>query len=175
MSGSGGASPSRKSPPLPPDDATELLPPGSQVVPPPIASRPAAGIPATRPSVPATGFEQTVALVKPPPVARPKVDSLLPPGSEAEPGAPPVAPIEDRASGVPAAGPPAALASPPLTFFLPGDSQPVPQGMPVIAAPAKEGHRLSMEERDQLRFWKNAAVFGIFLVVLMVVCWWLAR
>lgn len=163
-------------PPLPPNDATQLLAPGSQVVPPPVFP-PAAGPPVAGLPVPSAGFEQTVAYVRAPPVARAKVDSLLPPGSEAEPNGSPVVPNGAAAPPVGSLDAPVIVAMriPPSAFSPAVESRPVPQAMPVIAAPVKGKQRLSVEERDQLRFWKNIVVFGFFVVVLMVVCWWLAR
>ena len=129
MSGSAGASPSRKAqPPLPPDDASD----------------------------------QMADYIQSPVSRKPTIDSLLPPGAEEEPEPPPVglAPI---------------LAE----FMAP---QVGPRGSAGLRPPMIETNTvraarqaISAEEKEQRRFWRNAIVFGVCLVVLMAVCFLLAR
>jgi len=130
MSGSAGASPSRRSPPsLPPDDADE----------------------------------QTTEYVHPVP-RKPTIDALLPPGADEEPAPPPlVGPGPMMAEFIaPEVGPreaARALSAPTIDT--------------IATPPARRA--ISPEERAQRRFWKNAILFGVCLVVLMVVCFLLAR
>jgi hypothetical protein len=116
------------------------------------------------PLPPGDASEQTVDYVRSPVARRPTIDSLLPPGAEEEPGAPPVGP-----------------AAPMLAEFI---SSPVgpreiarsltgPTIDTVATRPA--ARTISPEERAQRRFWKNAIVFGVCVVVLLVVCLLLAR
>ena len=108
--------------------------------------------------------EQTIDFVRRQNLKRPSVDSLLPPGADEEPAPPPLV-----GSG------------PMMAEFI------APQVGPREAARSLEApaidtlstrtvaRTISPEEREQRRFWKNAIVFGVLLVVLMVVCWLLAR
>ena len=108
--------------------------------------------------------EQTVDFVRGAGGRKPTVDSLLPPGADEEPAPPPLV-----GSG------------PLMAEFI------APQVGPREAARALEKptidtlttravtRTISPEEREQRRFWKNAIVFGVLLLVLMVVCWLLAR
>jgi hypothetical protein len=116
------------------------------------------------PLPPGDASEQTVDFVRRPAVKRPTVDSLLPPGAEEEPAAPPIggsAPILAEFIA-PQVGPREAarsLAAPAIATIT---TRPVTR-------------TISPEEREQRRFWKNAIVFGVLLAVLMVVCYLLAR
>src|SRR5262249_47419564 len=95
---------------------------------------------------------------------RPTVDSLLPPGADEEPPPPPMV-----GSG------------PIMAEFIAPQVGPREAGRSLDAPAIDTGvtrlmaRTISPEEREQRRFWKNAIVFGVLLVVLMLVCWLLAR
>src|SRR5262245_11607439 len=108
--------------------------------------------------------EQTVDFVRGAASRKPTIDSLLPPGADEEPAPPPMV-----GSG------------PILAEFIAPEVGPRDSGRS-LAAPAIDtvttravARTISPEAREQRRFWKNAIVFGVLLVVLMVVCWLLAR
>jgi hypothetical protein len=116
------------------------------------------------PLPPGDTSEQTVDFVRSRVAKPPTIDSLLPPGADAEPAAPPLV------------GP-----GPMLAEFIASQVGPREAARSLVApaidtmATRPVTRTLSPEEREQRRFWKNAVVFGVLLMVLMVVCFVLAR
>jgi hypothetical protein len=119
------------------------------------------------PVPPGDTSEQTVDFVQSRGPRKPTIDALLPPGADEEPAPPP-------------------LAGPILAEFIAPQVGPResarPLGVPAIdpiasdpIARQRAARAISPEEKAQWRFWKNAIVFGVCLVVLMVVCFLLAR
>jgi len=116
------------------------------------------------PLPPDDSSEQTVDFVRRQELERSTVDSLLPPGADEEPAPPPMV-----GSG------------PIMAEFIAPQVGPREVGRSLDAPAIDTGvtrlmaRTISPEEREQRRFWKNAIVFGVLLVVLMLVCWLLAR
>ena len=116
------------------------------------------------PLPPADASEQTVDFVRSPAAKPAAIDSPLPPGADEEPAPPPLV-----GSG------------PILAEFIAPQVGPEASARPLSAPvintittrPVRQA--VSAEEKAQRRFWKNAIVFGVLLVVLMVVCYLLAR
>jgi hypothetical protein len=116
------------------------------------------------PLPPGDTSEQTVDFVRSPAAKPATIESLLPPGADEEPAPPPLVgpgPIfaESIAPQVGPRGSARHLSAPVIDTIT---TRPIRQA-------------ISPEERAQRRFWKNAIVFGVLLVVLMVVCYLLAR
>ncbi len=116
------------------------------------------------PLPPGEDSEQTVDFVRGAAGRKPTIDSLLPPGADEEPAAPPLV-----GSG------------PILAEFIAPQVGPR-DSIRSLAAPEIDtlttrpvAKTISPEEKAQRRFWKNVIVFGVLLLVLMVVCYLLAR
>src|SRR5438552_17039789 len=117
------------------------------------------------PLPPGDASENTVDYARSPVVRKPTIDSLLPPGAETEPAAPPVGTASQAVAP---------------RFVVPQVAAPYAtqlQSAPPIVTDSKRAatRALLPEEKAQRRFWKNAILFGFFVVVLMVVCYLLAR
>jgi hypothetical protein len=107
------------------------------------------------------GSEPTIAFERsPPPVSKPKIDSLLPPGAEEA-----VVPAEMSRAAV-ETPPNLTLPSQGLSAF--GDIKMVPE----IAGGTTQEKSLQRAER---RFWKNAILFGVSIVVLLMLFYWMAQ
>jgi len=107
------------------------------------------------------GSEPTIAFERsPPPVSKPKIDSLLPPGAEE--------------AAVPPAMSGAAVETPP-NFTLPSQGLSAFADIKVAPAIASATTQEKSLERAERRFWKNAILFGVSIVVLLLLFYWMAR
>jgi hypothetical protein len=112
---------------------------------------------------PGDSSEETLDYVNRPVGRKPAIDSLLPPGADEEPAPPPLV-----GSGPMLAEFMAPSVGPRSTAEL----QPPVIEMDTAGA---VGQAISPEKKAQRRFWRNAIVFGVCLIVLMAVCFLLAR
>jgi hypothetical protein len=107
------------------------------------------------------GSESTIAFERsPPPVSKPKIDSLLPPGAEE--------------AVVPADMSRTAAETPP-NFTLPSQGLSAFSDIKVVPEIAGATIQEKSVERAERRFWKNAILFGVSIVVLLMLFYWMAR
>ena len=117
------------------------------------------------PHPPGDAAEKTVDYVYNQVSRKPTIDALLPPGAETEPAPPPVG-----------ASVPAAAAGFVVPQLAPREATHAQLSSPFVTDSKRTtAPTISPEERAQRRFWKNAILFGFFVVVLMAVCYLLAR